>query len=305
MKTKDGSRYEIKEHSLPLLSRRFEQEYGAACVRLAARLKEDYPEITRKGRRTARALRNIGFFVWSSTRYGDKHLIPVLFNASVLLSAQDDYFDNPRIPHRRKEAFGAATNQSILTGSFQSVPGRSRQIQELMCLWSDVARPIRGAPPSVESYWKEKACQLNDAMVAENRAARRTNLPFEEYMRTATQSIGTIFVWSTYLVHKDVPVRTLRDIDPVLLLGARIVRLSNDIASYRQRKNRVNAVILLGGQRAAERPVRKLIARESDLFREHIEGLSVEPEVRRVLLRSTSFLTGFYQRSDFDKTPLL
>lgn len=304
MKTKDCSRYEIKEHSLPSLSRRFDQEYGTASVRLAQRLKESYPDVTRRGRRTARALRNICFFVWSYTGDGDSRLIPVLFNASVLLSAQDDYYDNPRIRSSQKETFHAATNHAIRTGSFQSVPGSSRQTRELMSLWSDVARSIRAAPPSLQSYWKEKACQLNDAMARESRAARRTDLGIDEYMHTAIHSIGMVFVWATYFVHKGVPLKTLRDMGPALLLGAEIVRLSNDIASYRRRKNKKNAVTMLGGERAAERRVIQLITERSDLFRERIDELPVGQDVKRVMLCSTSFLTEFYQRSDFDKRPL-
>lgn len=197
MKTKDCSPYEIKAHRLPLLLRRFDQEYGAAYVRLADHLKETYPDITRKGRRTARALRNICFFVWYYTHCSDRHLIPVLFNASVLLFAQDDYYDNPRIPSKQKEAFRSTTNHAIGTGSLPPVVGWSRQTRELMSLWSAVAQSIDGFPPPIRSYWKEKACQLNDAMATENRAARRTNLGFDEYMRTAIHSIGTVFVWST------------------------------------------------------------------------------------------------------------
>lgn len=304
MRTKDRYRYEIRKHSFPLLLRRFEEEYGAAYMQLADYLKMSYPEITRKGRRTARALRNICFFVWCYTRYGDKQLIPVLFKASVLLSAQDDYYDNPRISSRQKEAFRAATNQSIGTGSVQWAPGTNRQTGELISLWLDVARPIHDASPPVQTYWKEKARDLNDAMVAENRAARLGELGFDEYMRTAVHSIGMVFLWSTYLVHKGVPPGTLRDMDVALLLGAKVVRLSNDIASYRQSKNKKNAVTLLGGGRAAERHVNHLIAQESDRFRESIDEVLVEPDVKRVLWRSMSFLTEFYQRSDFDKKPL-
>lgn len=260
MKTTDRAAYEIKKHRFPLLLQRFGQEYGAAYTRLAADLKDSYPDITRKGRRTARALRNICFFVWCYTRHDDKQLIPAMFNASVLLSAQDDYYDNPRISIRHKEAFRATANHGISTGAFRSVPGKTRQTRELLSLWSAVVQSIQSASPLVVSYWKEKACALNDAMATENRIARQTDLGFHEYMRTAVHSIGMIFVWSTYLAHKGVPVSTLREIDPALLVGARIARLSNDIASYRQRKNKMNAVFLLGGGQAAERRVGRLIA---------------------------------------------
>ncbi len=54
----------VEEVELASLFHRFEDEYGDAAVRLAEQLRESYPEITKRGRRTGRALRNICFFVW-------------------------------------------------------------------------------------------------------------------------------------------------------------------------------------------------------------------------------------------------
>lgn len=304
MRMNDRSPHELQEDRFPPLWERFEQEYGEAYVRLASHLRETYPDITRKGRRTGRALRNICFFVWFYTRTGDTELIPTMLNASVLLSAQDDFYDNPRIPSVQKEAFCSAINHSIKTCTFHSATDRSRQVRELTSLWSVVARPIQRASPPVHLYWNEKACQLNEAMTAENRAIRRADISFDEYMETAVHSIGMIFVWSTYLVHKNVPISTIRDMHAVLLLGAKIARLSNDIASYRQGKNNRNAVILLGGGGSAERRIIQLMARESRMFQKYLEALRVAPAVKRVLLRSTEFLKVFYQRSDFDKRAL-
>jgi len=75
-------------------------------------------------------------------------------------------------------------------------------------------------------------------MAAENRAVRRPTITYEEYMTTAIHSIGMVFIWATYLAHKHIAATTLRDMDPVLLRGARVVRLSNDIASYRSHLER-------------------------------------------------------------------
>ena len=85
-----------------------------------------YPEITKQGRRTGRALRNICFFVWCCARDDDRELIPTLFRAAVLLSAQDDYYDNPRISAAQKESFCRATNHALRTNSFQPAFERSR-----------------------------------------------------------------------------------------------------------------------------------------------------------------------------------
>ena len=279
---------------------RFKDEYGAASMRLVEQLKETYPEITRRGRRTGRSLRNICFFVWCSGRDDDPTLIPALFRASVLLSAQDDFYDNPRISAAQKESFCAAINHALRTNSFQPVFEGSVQLGELSSLWADIAEAIPRSAPHVRSYWIEKACQLNEAMAAENRAVMRATITYDEYMSMAIQSIGMVFIWATYLAHKRLAVTTLREMDSVLLEGARIVRLSNDIASCRQQRNKKNAVTLVGSSRPGFRILR-LIAQESRAFRQSVETLDVGPDVRGVLLRSMVFLREFYQRSDFDR----
>jgi hypothetical protein len=301
---KDPILHEIRKGRFSLLLRRFDHEYGDACDRLAGELERSCPEATRKGRRTGRALRNICFFVWSWARDGDERLIPALFKASVLLSALDDYYDNRRIPAAQKKAFCSAIDRFLESRSFAPGTADSRQTRDLAALWSAVARPIRSAPPAVHSYWKGKARRLNVAMEAENRLVRSATLTLDEYLHAAVHSIGMVFIWSTYLVHKGVPPNTMHALDAVTLLGARIARLSNDIASYRQGK-RTNAVILLGGGKAAEARVVRLIGRESRIFRERLDGLDVGPDVKRVLLRSTEFLRELYRRSDFDQRTLM
>jgi len=286
----------------PSLYRRFKDEYGNASVGLAKQLRERYPEITKPGRRTGRTLRDICVFVWSCARDDDRRLIPTLFRASVLLSAQDDYYDNPRIAAAEKESFCTATNHALRTNSFQPAFERSLQLVELTSLWRDIAETIPRSPPEVRSYWIEKACQLNDAMATENRAVRRSTITYEGYMNTAIRSIGMVYVWATYLAHKHVAVTTLRGMDPVLLQGARIVRLSNDMASCRQQRKTKNAVTLVGGSSPAFRILR-LIVQESRAFRQSVEALDVGPDVRGVLLRSMVFLREFYQRYDFDHGP--
>ena len=289
----------VEEIDFAGLFRRFEHEYGDAYVWLAAHLREHYPEITRKGRRTGRALLNICFIVWCCFRDGDRKLIPTLFRAAVLLSAQDDYYDNPRIPAAQKEAFCLATNHALRTGSFRRDPEQSLQLRDLTSLWAYVAGTIPKSPSEVRSYWIEAACQLNDAMVAENRAVR-TARTYEEYMRTAIHSIGMVFLWGTYLAHERVPMGTLRVMAPVLVQGARIVRLSNDMASHRQRQKRASALTLVGGSNPAAQ-IQQLVEEERRAFRQSVEALDVGPQVRGVLLRSMDFLREFYQRSDFDR----
>ena len=293
----------MKEVELASLFRRFEQEYGAAYLRLAAQLRESYPELTSESRRTGRALRNICFFAWCSCRDGDWKLIPALVHAAALLAAQDDYYDNPRIPTAQKESFCAATNAALRTHRFRRDFPKSRQLRDLTALWSYVARTIPRRSPEVRSFWSEAACQLNDAMVVENRTVRQATITYDEYMRTAVHSIGMVFIWATYLAHERVAMTTVRKVVPVLVRGAKVVRLSNDMASYRQRRNKANAVSLVGGSGAAAR-VRRLVMRESRAFHESVEALDLEPRIRGVLLHSLDFLREFYRRSDFHRGPV-
>jgi hypothetical protein len=301
-KSRRRRRKTVEEVEFATLFRRFEDEYGHAYAQLAARLRESYPEITKRGRRTGRALRNIGFFVWCSCRDGERTLIPTLFRAAVLLSAQDDYYDNPRIPAEQKESFCSATNHALRTNSFPRDVERSPQRQDLLSLWSYVAGTIPRRAPEVRSYWIETACQLNAAMAAENRAVRRATITYQEYMGTAILSIGMVFIWATLLAHEHVPMTTVRKMAPVLLQGAKVVRLSNDMASYRQRRNTENAVTLVGGRTPGARILR-LAVQESRAFRRRVEALAVRPRVRGVLLHSMDFLREFYQQSDFDRGP--
>jgi len=286
--------------SFASLFRRFEDEYGDAYARLAAQLRTSYPEITRSGRRTGRALRNICFIIWCCFRERDRKLIPVLFRVAVLLSAQDDFYDNPRIPREEKELFCARINDALRTGSVARRPPPVAQLRDLTSLWSYVARTIPRSPSRARCYWIQTACQLNDAMAAENRSLRRATSSYEDYMRTAVYSIGMVFIWATYLAHEHLPAATLREMTPVLVEGARVVRLSNDIASYRQRKNKLNALNLMRGDHPETR-IRRLVMQGSRAFRRRVEVLDVGAQVRGVLLHSMSFLRDFYQRSDFHR----
>jgi len=301
-KSRRRRRKNVEEVEFAALFRRFEHEYGHNYVRLATQIRESYPEITKPGRRTGRALRNICFFIWCSCRDGDRSLIPTLFRAAVLLSAQDDYYDNSRISAEQKESFCSATNHALRTGSFRRDFERSHQRRDLTSLWSYVAGTIPRSAPQVRSYWIETACELNDAMAVENRAVRRAGITYEQYMGTAIHSIGVVFIWATYLAHEHVPMTTLREMAPVLLNGARVVRLSNDMASYRQRRNTKNAMTLMGGRTPGVR-ILQLMGQESRAFHRYVEGLDVGPHVRGVLLHSMDFLREFYQRSDFDRGP--
>lgn len=84
-----------------------------------------------------------------------------------------------------------------------------------------------------------------------------------------------------------------------------VVRCSTDMASYRQRRNAVNAVTLVGGKTPGVR-IRLQVVEESPAFRQCVDALDVIPRIRGVQLlqlHSTVFLRAFSQRSDFDRGP--
>lgn len=284
------------------LSASFEHSYGRESLALVAHLRDAYPEVTKPGRRTGNALPKICFFVWSSCRDGERDLIPTLVHAAVLLAAQDDYFDNRRIPTAEKESFRAAMNRGLRTNSVRVQSKGSPQLRDLTSLWSYVAGTIPQGVPEVRSYWVETVCQLNDAMAEENRAIRRATITYDEYMRSAVDSMGMVFIWTTYLANRHVPMTTLRELAPVLVRGAMVARLSNDIASYREDKKKRNAVTLVGGKNPRARILRRA-AQESCVFHERVEALDLSPRVRGVLLHSIDFLREFYLRFNFDGGP--
>ena len=128
------------------------------------------------------------------------------------------------------------------------------------------------------------------------------SVPFSRKRRSSWPRAGLAVIWATYLAHAHVRLTTLREMAPVLLQGASIVRLSNDMASYRQRRNKENALTLVGGRSPGARILR-LVMQESRAFRLRVEALDVGPHVRGVLLHSMDFLREFYQRFDFDRAP--
>jgi len=77
------------------------------------------------------------------------------------------------------------------------------------------------------------------------------------------------------------------------------------MASYRQRRNALNAVTLVGGKTPGVR-IRLLVVEESRAFRQCVDALGVIPHIRGVQLlqlHSTVFLREFSKRSDFDRGP--
>lgn len=281
-------------------TKNFQQDYTNYYSKKINDLKKEYPEITKQNRRTGKALKNICFFIWYYAKEENDPTTSLLFKASVLLSAQDDFFDNLQISERQKMDFYSVV-VNLIEGNDHVIVNRNRQIRELIVLWKEIIREMRNASPRLYSYWKKKAWQLNEAMKNEIYIMKRKGIAFGEYMKTAVDSIGIIFIWTTYLVKKNIGMGALQRLEPILLVGANIARLSNDRASWRQNKNKINAVSILKNQKNSTKYVGELIQREKQKLQRGLQKLKGEHEVVRTIQRSTEFLIEFYKTSDFDK----
>lgn len=261
-------------------------------------LKKKYPEITKQSRRTGKALKNICFFIWYYAKEENDQIVDLLFKASVLLSAQDDFFDNPQISEDRKKEFRYAL-ENVIEDKSHSLEIQHPQPQELIALWKEVVHEMKKASPQLYSHWKNKVHKLNKAMENEIYLMKKKEIDFDEYMKIATDSIGVIFILTTYLVKKSTSRSILRELEPYLLLGAHIARLSNDIASWRENKNRVNAVSIIREKKDPKKYIAGLITRAQQKLNRGLQQLKIQSEIRQTIQRFTKFLVEFYKTSDF------
>ena len=133
-------------------------------------------------------------------------------------------------------------------------------------------------------------------MIAENAMVHANGLTFDEYLKVATDSVGIMFVWASYFVVRNISDQTLQAADSVLVLGAQVARLSNDIASHRKKKKEINAVTLLGSRQQAV----DLMKQKQAEFHEKLAALALETGIKQVIKNSVDFLVSFYQVADFD-----
>lgn len=278
----------------------FEHDYINYYTKKVENLKKKYPEITKENRRTGRALKNICFFIWYYAKEEKDELIDLLFKASVLLSAQDNFFDNPQISdHQKKDFYSISVN--VIEGNDYKVINRSPQFRELITLWKEITQEIRDASPHLYSYWEKQARQLNEAMENERYVLKRRAVALDEYMRTAVYSVGVIFILTTYLVKKNISFSALQKLESILLVSAKIARLSNDIASHRENKNQVNAMSIIRNIKNPKKYILELIKGEQQKLNRSLQELKIENKIKQTIQRFTEFLVGFYQTSDFDK----
>jgi len=289
------------EECIEALFRKFKKEYTNYYQKQVKRLQKRYSDITNPNRRTGKALKNICFFIWYCTKTTKNDPPNVIFKTLVLFFAQDDFCDNPQISYLTKQEFYSICDNLLEKKRYKVPNTYTLQFKEIIKLWREIVKEIGNFSPQLYSYWKKTAQQMNNAMRKEEYKPHGQIVPFDEYMRSAIYSIGAIFIWTTYFIIKKVPIEILKTLEPALLNGATIVRLSNDLASYRENKNKVNAVNIVRDKKNPEKYISELIEKESQKLDEDLRKLNVENWIKQTIQRSTKFLIEFYKNTDFTK----
>lgn len=277
----------------------FDDVYENYYSKKIQNIKNKYPEITQANRRTGKALKNICFFIWHYAKDESDEIIDLLLRVSVLISAQDDFYDNLQVGDKQKIDF-YSSSEKIIEGR-RMTNHKSKQCIELLKLWKEIASEVAVAPHYLYSYWQKKATELNKAMIIENNILRQKDITFHDYMENSVYSIGMMFLWASYLAKKDISRVIIGKIDPTLFIGAKIARLSNDVASYRRKKNKINAITTVANEKNPRLYILKLIEKEHNEFNEALSSLQVENTIKDVFKESINFLASFYKKSDFDQ----
>lgn len=264
----------------------------------------NFGEDLKNASRTKKSIDNLALFAsysLSPDRKSSGKPIKTLSKTMVLFFAQDDFYDNKKISYDRKKQVYDISAKIIRSDNDK----RIRTIKGLpifLHYWIDIRNDIKDSPKSLISIWQSEAIEMNTAMLEESRMNKQIN--YEEYMQIATRSIGAEFLWVTYFVIRKVPFKTILSLDRVFKEGAIIARLSNDLASYYRKKNKINALSITAKNHSD--PVqyikRQINLHFKDLEKEFnkVDLKKSELWIKPVITRSLMFLINFYERGDFD-----
>ncbi len=296
------SSYQKDNCPVGYLYKEFNKEYLNYYKKQVEKFQKRFPNITNRNRRTGKSLKNICFFIWNYTNRQKGKAFDLVFAASVLLSAQDDFLDNSRIDYQNKEKLYSICKDLLNGKNYNLAKIDTAQLRELISLWKIIIKKIKNScSQELYLYWKNTAEQMNEAMRKEVYLSKKQTVTFDSYMEKAIYSIGAIFIWTTYLAIKKVSISTLEKLEPVFLKGATIARFSNDISSYRKNKNKINAVSITKNQKNPEKYILNLIKKEKQKLNKSLNKLKIETWIKEVIQSSISFLIEFYKKSDFTK----
>src|SRR3989344_6609872 len=184
----------------------FDNKYKDYYLNELEKIKKQYQNITSENRRTGRSLINICFFIWSYAGRENNKVLDLLIKSSILLSSQDDFCDNSNISDERKKFFYNACNDIIL-GKSVRLNGEDDQFTDLINLWKEIHKKVKRSRKYLYEYWQKKSSELNLAMEKENHILRKKEIDFNSYMQVTTDSIGIMFVWSTYFTQKNISAK--------------------------------------------------------------------------------------------------
>lgn len=275
----------------------FELDYNKYFLKKIERIKDKYPEITNKSRRTGKAFKNICFFIWYYAKEEDDRTIELLLKSSILVSAQDNFYDNINISHKEKEKFYYACEE-VIKSKENKILNENEQFKELIGLWREIRDEAKKSQNYLYKYWQEKSLYMTKSMLVEDSMIKNNQVRFDEYMKVAVNTVGIMFVWANYFLKKHILEEDLRRIDPILIIGAEVSRLSNDLASYRRIKKELNAVTLIN-RKYPKNYIVNLVEKLDNKFNKDLLKIKIDISIKETIKNSIDFLVNFYKISDF------
>lgn len=253
--------------------------------------------------RTKKSINNIAFFVWTYNQEKMDKSFKIAFIASILLSAQDDILDNKSINQKEKNNLFSTVYQLILNNRWKSHNNIHKRFVAMVELWKQTIKKIKNNKNNFV-IWQIVAKNMHVAITEEAQKSKK-NISFKNYMLIATESIGAKFIWTTYFISKKISTKTLLKLEKAFEHGAIVSRLSNDLASYYHKKNKINAITIIAQKN--HEPVKYI----KNLIRIHLKNLEnelgnlqlkkSESWIKPVIWCSTIFLVNFYEHGDFDR----
>jgi len=275
----------------------FTLDYNKYFLKKIENIKSKYPEITSETRRTGKALKNICFFIWYYAEKEDDQTIELLLKSSILVSAQDNFYDNINVSYKEKERF-YYTCEEVIKDRRNKILNQSKQFKELIDLWREIRNEAKKSQNYLYKYWQEKSLDMTKSMLLEDSIIKNNEISFDEYMNIAVNTVGIIFVWSNYFLKKNILEENLKKIDPILITGAAVSRLSNDLASYRRIKKELNAVTLID-KKYPKNHIVNLVKKLDNKFNKDLLKIKIDINIKKTIKNSVDFLVNFYKTSDF------
>ncbi|RCG28372.1 hypothetical protein DQ384_23805 [Sphaerisporangium album] len=165
---------------------------------------------------------------------------------------------------------------------------------------ADVRRDLSAAPafPVLGPVWREELRALLEAMRRERGWRDAGTVPsLEEYLGNAG-NLGFTFVFTSHLIHTGAPSGDLASVREAAGAVERVIRLLNDLGTYRRdvEWGDLNALLLGAPREEVDRRLAELAARARELIRPLRDD---DPLIAGYLERQMDFCAGFYRLADY------